>query len=298
MSRLGRFMYTKKYFGSNFNKYFGQTAKKPPGSTLTRPGASINITFDASGVINVWKQLQFNLSEANTLGYIMREAAFAIIVPHAAARFTGQRVEPGMPSPSVWSRSRYKEDPVGPLSDIASQPFSDSGREEALFSAIMSREWVGRPMKQGYSIMLGIGNIDLMNMACEIQQAKGGGGQHHYLWMILEAGTGRFATDFQYGDKLSTGSKTPIIRNGLQVFFDRTAASPTQWVKVMATQTENPGQVGRHFLFNMNGLWYDSDKEVGGWLYAYFKQQVARFSAKAPASSGFTTTTTPPVLFT
>lgn len=237
----------------------------------------IQLTFESKGVMVNWDAFMHAVSDAETLGRIMKEAASMIIVPNITKRFLGQRIEPGMPPPTQWSRSRYREDPVGPQSDIASQPFADTGREESYVQTVMSPNFVGQPVKTPYSVMLGIGNVELLNKAVQIQQAKGGG-KHHYLWMILEAGTGVYTTDFNYGDTMSASNKQPIIRYGYQVFFDREAESPTQWTVVHANKTVNPGQVGRHFFFNMEGLWYDSDKEVGGWIYNYINRQVQKFS--------------------
>lgn len=232
--------------------------------------AGVLASFD--GMVNA-------LTESETIGQIMRMAAFMVIVPHVQQRFLGVRVEPGVPSPLNWTESRYKEDPVGPREDIASQVFSESGREEALAQALRSNQWVGHPRKTPYSVMLGVGDIDLMNKAAEIQQGKKGG-KHHYLWMILEAGTGTKATDFSFGDTFSASNKNSIIRYGTQVFFDREGANPQEWEHVIVQKTESPGQVGRHFLFNLEGTFYDSDMDVMRLLKEYMRQQIQRFSYK------------------
>lgn len=238
---------------------------------------NINFKWDATGSFNMWDGFTRAIGDIDTIGQIMKNAASMVIVPHIAQRFTGQRVEQGAPSPTEWTKSNYKQDPVGPTADIASQPFSESGREEALFQAITDNAFIGEPQKTPYSVMLGIGNIDLLNKAAQIQQAKSGG-THHYLWMILEGGTGVHSKSFKAGDQVIGGSGETIIRLGTQAFFDRSGANPQLWEHVIVSKTENPGQVGRHFLFNLDGMLYESDKDSINWLRTYIMQQVRRFS--------------------
>jgi len=86
-----------------------------------------------------------------------------------------------------------------------------------------------------------VGDIEQLNEATKLTQ-------DHYLWEILEYGTGTYA------------GGSPIVREGFQVFFNRDPSDPD----IVRTEiTVNSGQEGRHYFMDVYGTFYASEIASG-----------------------------------
>jgi len=101
-----------------------------------------------------------------------------------------------------------------------------------------------------------IGDIDKLNAATQLTGNR-------YLWEILEYGTGIYA------------GKSPIIRFGFQVFFNRDKFDPD--IKVVE-MTVNNGQVGRHYFMDTYGRFYASEISSGIKLIGKLQEGIRFFN--------------------
>lgn len=238
----------------------------------------LRVKIDARGPLKAWRRLMHDISSPEMFGEYIAASARAIIATNMAARLMGHKLGEGQPPPEQWSRSEWRRDYEEWIEQFGMasaqrrrwgyNPDERGRLVNRIVATILSSAFVGKPMVFGASLFVGVGDVVRLSEAAMVQGA--GGERTIPLWRILETGTGVYAS----GGPGRMTSGGPIVRSGaLQVFFERGT-----WTVVRAMRTINPGQMGRHFLLNVHGAIYESDRRIVGSLFGYLAHRVRKYS--------------------
>jgi len=228
----------------------------------------ISITIDSSGVKKAIANLEKSLNRTDTVGRILQYASSVIWIPLVLSRLDNRT-----------GKSNYREELDRTMFDLDSE-FANKFRQNDRFNlteaqrrtesgyvegeiteSIKSAIKPSQPIKGYGYIAVGIGDIDLLN------QLAGPIGRNsaYSIWEILQWGTG------VYNPK----NGSPVIRNGVQVFFNRNIGKG-----VIVKKTTNPGFKGREYFVQLDGDIHKADYSVMQYVVGYMKKQVEKYSYK------------------
>lgn len=216
--------------------------------------------INGSGVIKALNLLQQRIGvpsgeKISAMAEFLQGEAMTLIIPNIKRRFgvSGKNYE--------HTRSDWRKDEsLGfPRKDYA------PGGVDKISDAIH----MSKPVKTGYSIYFGIGNMKELSKAAKLSESEDSG---YDLFSILEWGTGVFSS---YPRSQEKHGKVPVSRNviirtsgegkypqvypfrGMEGQLPEDAQGRAGGIATI--QTRNPGTVGRNAFLNMDGAFYGED---------------------------------------
>lgn len=227
---------------------------------------NINITFDASGVINAIDKVNHFLMDEETMGRILQYSASAIWIPLIEKRLFKSTKQSDYDTVLNQTMFELDEDfaarsPQTFYKTEGERKIPGGYRKGEITNNIRNAIAASTPFKIGGIIAIGIGDKEMLDSVA----GAIGNGSKYKIWEILQWGTGTY----------NPQNGSPVVRYGTQVFYD------TKHKKgVIVQQTVNPGFKGREYFVQLDGEIHYADYTVSNYVLKYMRRIVKKYSYK------------------